>query len=1495
MSLNPSVRRQLERTLLLHALIFLAIAAPADAQYLYLDTNGDGEHSTADVIATSGTTIADLWIRTDRNRDGSQATCVTEDGELSIAGYEFVLRASNGSIQWGQFENAIPQFSVVVPPTSIASEYHVGYSGEVLAPGTYRLSRLTINVASGTPSIVFAPIGASNGSWLTGFVSRCSGLDFDNTVKLGLDWQDADGLSYGGEVKHPPRIVPTRTLFVAEGAVADVAVAGTDEDGDPLQFFLGPAPAFVTLTTLSPGAGTAAGNLHIAPSYDVSGILGFALGVTDGVFRDSTQVRLEVLETNRPPHLGRWPNDYYIEGGQPSLDFLALSDPDVGQSVQAFMVSGPRYMRVEQPYPDVALLHLTPTIFDVGSTSGTVGLTDGYLTVTDTFGITVYALPQISPLQDMSVAIGETATQEFTATDPDGGAMTLVLAGGPPFISASVLDSAPGTLRGLLRLSPQSFDVGDATGTIAVQEEQGESLARFHVHVFDPTGQAGAARPLFASTFLGFRLPKEPRVVGWGDFNEDGVLDAAAACEGDYELDGSVQPIQILDGRRDGTFQSGATIPDVFGARDISVADLDGDGHADILVSGGNFIRWFAGRGDGTFVSGNDLALGFNFGAVRAADFNEDGHPDLVATSISQAGSRVFVFLNDGAGAFPEPVDLTGVGSYPLALTAGDLDGDAHVDVIVGDVYDGSIARWLGRGDGTFSSARMIQTNGQGGRYQLADLDSDGDLDLAVPETGFGRLRILENQGDVGFLERTTVAPDGGVDFCSFGDLDSDGDLDLVTARTGTATLETFTSNGFFTFVPSERIHSAFSALDPILRDVNFDGKLDILSLDYAGDQLAVHRQEHGGGFGGVPIVRTREAPAWIVSGDWNQDRIVDVAVGARGSGEIEFLTAQNGVLRSTGTVTLPGAPSRVRVADLDGDQIPELVATIPTESSLYVIRPGTGGGMVGTVPWTHPISDFDVADWNGDGSLDLIVTSGFGFFDSTAVLAAGQEGAFHEIARVRGHGGRIAVGDFNGDALRDIAMLIPSSGYPITVAWGAAGGGLEAPYYYPVSPRNFSDLAVLGRDPAGRDGLGVVSAEANTIAIYRGDPGFALTLQGSLRTGACPSAPSVGDLNGDGARDLVIANAAGNSFSILPGSSDGSIGSPQDFGAGAGAVGVALGDMDGDGRLDVLVSNESDHTVSIHRNLGTSRINRVPVAVTGGPYAGVAGSPIDFDGSRSSDADGDALGFRWNFGDGVEGVGSHAAHAYAASGTYRVGLTVDDGVLNASDSTTSVISAVLAARVFRTRDTTPIVVGAGPPTSCISFEPVAGAFSVSDVDPGAVWLIASTSGASDSIQAVTGKGTLISDADRDGVMDRSACFTREDLADLFSGATGRVSVPVRLRCRLFNGAIVDGATALLVLARGGGLASYVKPQPMSRGGVIGFRLTAPTVGSIRLFDARGRLVRTLQAKGPLVAGYHEVPFEVPGAGNARIPSGVYFYLIETKSASETGRVLIAH
>ena len=93
----------------------------------------------------------------------------------------------------------------------------------------------------------------------------------------------------------------------------------------------------------------------------------------------------------------------------------------------------------------------------------------------------------------------------------------------------------------------------------------------------------------------------------------------------------------------------------------------------------------------------------------------------------------------------------------------------------------------------------------------------------------------------------------------------------------------------------------------------------------------------------------------------------------------------------------------------------------------------------------------------------------------------------------------------------------------------------------------------------------------------------------------------------------------------------------------------------------------------------GAAAVQHVPpVASAGGPYSGVEGASVAFDGSGSSNPEGGPLTFRWEWGDGTApGEGERPSHTYIDNGSYPVTLTVSNGTLTNTASTTATIANV--------------------------------------------------------------------------------------------------------------------------------------------------------------------------------------------------------------------------
>lgn len=176
------------------------------------------------------------------------------------------------------------------------------------------------------------------------------------------------------------------------------------------------------------------------------------------------------------------------------------------------------------------------------------------------------------------------------------------------------------------------------------------------------------------------------------------------------------------------------------------------------------------------------LVAGIGGSAVLAADVDRDGHADVVALS----SGRVDLFFGDGAGAFPRSHTLTLAGARELG--AGDLDGDGGTDLAV--LGEGGL-RWIRAGalegmephglDGVPANLRGLE---------VLDADADGAVDLLGWD--HPRLVFLRQRDPVDFEPRTPFTLAGGPfgpRRHRVGDLDGDGHADDL-ALLGTTAAE---------------------------------------------------------------------------------------------------------------------------------------------------------------------------------------------------------------------------------------------------------------------------------------------------------------------------------------------------------------------------------------------------------------------------------------------------------------------------------------------------------------------------------------------------------------------------------------------------------------------------------------------------------------------------------------------------------------------------------
>lgn len=148
-----------------------------------------------------------------------------------------------------------------------------------------------------------------------------------------------------------------------------------------------------------------------------------------------------------------------------------------------------------------------------------------------------------------------------------------------------------------------------------------------------------------------------------------------------------------------------------------------------------------------------------------------------------------------------------------------------------------------------------------------------------------------------------------------------------------------------------------------------------------------------------------------------------------------------------------------------------------------------------------------------------------------------------------------------------------------------------------------------------------------------------------------------------------------GKIFQLKPNGSGGY--TVADFVTGLGANSAVHLTFGPDGASQSLYYTTYAGGGQVRRVAYTASANRSPVAViSASPAYGPLPLTVNFDGSASSDADGNPITYEWNFGDGATGSGVSPSHTYTIAGNYTATLRVRDNLGAVSDPATVQISA---------------------------------------------------------------------------------------------------------------------------------------------------------------------------------------------------------------------------
>lgn len=645
------------------------------------------------------------------------------------------------------------------------------------------------------------------------------------------------------------------------------------------------------------------------------------------------------------------------------------------------------------------------------------------------------------------------------------------------------------------------------------------------------------------------------RRLAVADFDGDGHVDVVTVDE-----PSQASTVTLSLGNGDATFRAPRSLSVGLHPFDIAVGDFDGDGNPDLAtVNGGDSISVLLGHGDGSFDPRVILPVAPNLRQLVAKDLNADGLADLVAVSgwpTAPPSPDVFaalhVLLAQGAGAFSAPASID-VERPAGSLRVVDVNADTVPDIAL--TTEGGIQKLRGRGDGSFDAPVPLveEEDWIGGYFALVDVNGNGADDLVMFGNGEVRVRLGDGAGGFGPASRfaSSGAPMAAIDF------DRDGVIDLVLSKGRSLVLDRGRGDGTFVAPSLTPADPAGGYYSMAVGDFDGNQSLDVAlaSMRWGSESSVQLMRGDGTGALAAPVVTAlpsheTEGYSPPVSHDLDGDGLSDLVLPLGPHGV--------GVLRGTRdghfevSVFPAGSAGVVGLGDFDGDGIPDLVAGDDARvevdgqlqpGALYLLR-GLGAGQFAPAVSTEidPVArSLAVDDFNGDGIPDVAVLSNADtYFTPGAldVLLGTGEGGFEPPIRsassIKGLTAMVA-GDFNGDAIPDLVLTNAgyNNAYPVDASLRVQLGNGDGTFGPEL------------RVPAPKGSAGLWSVWSMIAA----------------------------DADGDGRLDVITANSWFD-VSVFQGNGDGSFQPVRNFVGGPIATAVAIADLQGNGLPDLVVSS---------------------------------------------------------------------------------------------------------------------------------------------------------------------------------------------------------------------------------------------------------------------------------------------------------------------------------
>ncbi|MDX8388369.1 MAG: FG-GAP-like repeat-containing protein [Ghiorsea sp.] len=389
---------------------------------------------------------------------------------------------------------------------------------------------------------------------------------------------------------------------------------------------------------------------------------------------------------------------------------------------------------------------------------------------------------------------------------------------------------------------------------------------------------------------------------------------------------------------------------------------------------------------------------------------------------------------------------------------------------------------------------------------------------------------------------------------------------------------------------------------DPFNRDTDGDGFSDGVEVTAGTNPLLI---------GNTPTLLATAVnstnsitnnPSSISIHDVNQDGYSDVLLGDFGGSLYVYPGNGSGSIAGLNPTPIASGASSMQQFDvgfINGDAYSDIVMPSETLDSVFVL---VGNGVGGYTLTSYSVDLYAsprsaaIGDINNDSFAD-IVTANYGTLSNgtTMSILNGNGAGFTLAAPITLNAGdngmySIASSDFNQDGYAGIAVSRwgLGSGTTLTVLGNTANTISQVSYTVGQAP---SHVQIGDLNADGYADLVSCSASSSAVSILFGDGvgGFSAPSSHNLTSGGQAKWSAIGDIDGDGFEDIVVAESVTQTVAILKGNGVGGFSPPLSY-AVAGATNpssIALADMNGDGKLDVVVANFNSFNVSVLLNTG--------------------------------------------------------------------------------------------------------------------------------------------------------------------------------------------------------------------------------------------------------------------------------------------------------------------